>query len=183
MTVSLFIEGALTKRKDFASQFPFNHLNTYKYLTVYATSENTSGIYASIAMIFIFQGFYSFGVSPLIALYPQEVSYYKIRAAGAATCRASSVAMAFIFSFAMSYAMEDLGWKFYLVNASWDVVFCAIIYFTWVETKGIPLEEITAKFEGPSVLEGTEGSLKFTTSGGPRDPDEKAPAKVEAGAL
>ena len=152
---------------------------------MYATSDNKSGVYGSIALIFIFQGFYSFGVSPLISLYPQEVSYYKIRAAGAATCRAASVTMAFIFSFAMSYAMQDLGWKFYLINASWDVVFCMIIYFTWVETKGLPLEEITAKFEGPDVLEGspTTGSLSFVNSGVFQDPDQKMPAKVEAGAL
>lgn len=48
--------------------------------------------------------------------------------------------------------MADLGWKFYLINASYDMLFLVIIYFTWVETKGIPLEEIALKFEGAAAF-------------------------------
>jgi len=55
-------------------------------------------------------------------------------------------------SFALSYAMADLGWKFYLINASYNIVFLVIIYLTWVETKGIPLEEIALKFEGTAAF-------------------------------
>ncbi|KAK8052963.1 hypothetical protein PG996_012264 [Apiospora saccharicola] len=53
----------------------------------------------------------------------------------------------------MSYAMEDLGWKFYFVNAAWDVLFGAVVYFTFPETKGLRLEEIAGLFEGPGVTE------------------------------
>lgn len=49
--------------------------------------------------------------------------------------------------------MADLGWKFYFINASWNVVFLFIAYFTFVETKGLKLEEIAAKFEGSRILE------------------------------
>jgi hypothetical protein len=56
----------------------------------------------------------------------------------------------------MAYAMADLGWKFYLINASWNLIFLAIAYFTFVETKGLTLEEISAKFEGPSILEAVD---------------------------
>lgn len=57
-------------------------------------------------------------------------------------------------SFAMSYAMENLGWKFYIINASYDFIFLAAAYFLFVETNGLTLEEITAKFEGTVTLEG-----------------------------
>ena len=53
----------------------------------------------------------------------------------------------------MAYAMADLGWKFYLINASWNLIFLVIAYFTFVETKGLKLEEIAAKFEGSQILE------------------------------
>lgn len=73
-------------------------------------------------------------------------------------------------SFAMAYAMADLSWKFYFINAAWDFVFLIIAYFTFVETKGLTLEEISAKFEGATdfvdgVLEDTasEGSKHVTT--------------------
>jgi hypothetical protein len=52
----------------------------------------------------------------------------------------------------MAYAMADLGWKFYFINAAWDFVFLIIAYFTFVETKGLELEEINAKFEGTEVI-------------------------------
>ena len=58
-------------------------------------------------------------------------------------------------SFALSYAMADLGWKFYLINASYNIVFLVIIYLTWVETKGVPLEEIALKFEGAAAFADT----------------------------
>ena len=53
----------------------------------------------------------------------------------------------------MAYAMENLGWKFYLINASWNVVLALIIYFHFPETKKLKLEEIAVLFEGPKLIE------------------------------
>ncbi|KAH7304455.1 general substrate transporter [Stachybotrys elegans] len=50
MVVLLFVVGALT--------------------AVYGTSENLSGIYGTVASIFLFQGIYSLAWTPLIMLYP-----------------------------------------------------------------------------------------------------------------
>lgn len=49
-------------------------------------------------------------------------------------------------SFSMSYAMSTLGWKFYIINASWNIIFFAAVYFTWVETRLVPLEQVALKF-------------------------------------
>lgn len=54
----------------------------------------------------------------------------------------------------MSYAMADLGWKFYFINASWNFVFLFIVYFTYVETSKLKLEEINARFETTQVVAG-----------------------------
>lgn len=59
-------------------------------------------------------------------------------------------------SFAMSFAMSDLGWKFYLINASWDVMFLVFVFFFFVETKGLNLEEIAVRFGDERVVEGLE---------------------------
>ena len=56
-------------------------------------------------------------------------------------------------SFVMNLAMEKLGWKFYMVNASWDVFFGLIVYLTWPETKGKSLEAMATFFEGPQLIE------------------------------
>jgi len=59
-------------------------------------------------------------------------------------------------SFAMSFAMSDLGWEFYLINASWDVMFLVFVFFFFVETKGLNLEEIAVRFGDERVVEGLE---------------------------
>lgn len=68
--------------------------------------------------------------------------------------------------FIMPIGLANIGWKMYMVNASWDIVIVAIIVSIrcplfsspimltfiqavyWVETKGRTLEEIDAIFEG-----------------------------------
>lgn len=51
---------------------------------LYGESTNISGIYASVATVFLFQGSYSFGWTPLTVLYPPEVLNYSMRANGMA---------------------------------------------------------------------------------------------------
>lgn len=46
---------------------------------LYGTSDNKSGIYASIAMIFLYNASYGVGVTPLTVVYPPEVLSYDIR--------------------------------------------------------------------------------------------------------
>jgi MFS family permease len=62
LTVFIFIIGALT--------------------AVYGDSDNVSGIYATVASIFLFQGCCSFGWTPLSVMYPPEVLSYSMRANG-----------------------------------------------------------------------------------------------------
>ncbi|KAJ0335950.1 hypothetical protein COL922a_008561 [Colletotrichum nupharicola] len=133
MSATLYIIGGLIKK--------------------YGESTNQSGIYGAIAVIFLFQGFYAFSITPMTSLYPTEVSQYKLRATGIAIFRMLDAGFGLLASFCMAYAMADLGWKFYFINASWNLLFLVVAYFTFVETKGLKLEEIAAKFEGSRILD------------------------------
>ncbi|PMD34961.1 hexose transporter [Hyaloscypha variabilis F] len=62
LAVFIFIVGALT--------------------AVYGETSNESGIYATVAAIFLFMGSYSFGFTPLASIYPPEVLNYSIRSTG-----------------------------------------------------------------------------------------------------
>ncbi|EXJ82981.1 hypothetical protein A1O3_06798 [Capronia epimyces CBS 606.96] len=142
-------------------------------IKVYGESTNKSGIYGTIALIFLFQGCYAFSITPMTSLYATEVSQYKLRTTGIAIFRFFDSGFGLMSSFALSYAMEDLGWKFYLINASYNIVFFVIIYFSWVETKGLPLEEIALKFEGPTALSGQ----MLSDEASPGEGDLKQPEK------
>jgi hypothetical protein len=48
----------------------------------------------------------------------------------------------------MPIGLTNIGWKMYMVNASWDIIILFLIMYFWVETRGKTLEEIDALFEG-----------------------------------
>jgi hypothetical protein len=77
---------------------------------------------ATVAVVFLFCGVYSVAWTPLATCYPPEVLNYTCRASGMAIfsfCAWSSVVFV---SFIFPFALAGIGWKFYLVNAAWDVV-------------------------------------------------------------
>lgn len=41
--------------------------------------------------------------------------------------------------------MQNLGWRFYFINAAWDFAFLVLVYFAFIETKGLKLESIAAR--------------------------------------
>jgi MFS family permease len=128
LTIFLYLVGALTK--------------------LYGTSGYKPGVYGTVACIFLFMGSYSFGWTPLLYLYPPEVLNYPIRANGLGVNTVGIYGFGLMMVFAMPFALESLGWKTYLMNASWNVALILFIYFYWVETQGKSLEEIDEIFEG-----------------------------------
>lgn len=46
---------------------------------VYGTSTDKSGIYGTIALIFLYNAAYAYGITPLTVLYPPEVLSYEVR--------------------------------------------------------------------------------------------------------
>uniref|UniRef100_A0A8H7KF15 Major facilitator superfamily (MFS) profile domain-containing protein n=1 Tax=Bionectria ochroleuca TaxID=29856 RepID=A0A8H7KF15_BIOOC len=128
LTTFLYIVGALTK--------------------FYGTSDNKSGVYATVGFIFLFKGAYSFGWTPLAYLYPPEILNYQIRTFGMGLNTFTIFGSGIIFVFMTPFMLEALGWKTYIMNASWNFALLAFIWFFWVETKGKTLEEIDEIIEG-----------------------------------
>lgn len=46
------------------------------------------------------------------------------------------------------FGMNAIGWKFYVVNASVDILFVVFVVLVWVETRGLTLEEVDRVFDG-----------------------------------
>lgn len=133
-------------------------------------STNTSGIYGTVASIFLFQGAYAVGITPITVLYPSEILNFSIRANGMAlwvfvveatgcvlsqTCPDSpcerntngilhdSVLVTFVFPF----ALEAISWKLYMINGAYNALQAVFVYFFWVETRGMTLEAIDSLFD------------------------------------
>lgn len=152
LTIFIFLIGALTK--------------------VYGTSDNKSGIYATVAMIFLFQGSYSFGWTPLTVLYPPEVLNYSIRSVGMGIYTFFVNGVGLMVTFAFPFALEKIGWKTYMINGAWDVLELLFVILYWVETNGRTLEDIDNNLDPDSfpVVVGVGGKDDEVTV---QDPDSK----------
>lgn len=88
MTIGLLLVGILTKclLSTIGSTLErlMSHSHTNTQFPVFGSGTHMPGVYATIAMIFVFQGSYSFGIAPITQLYPPEVLNYSIRANGMA---------------------------------------------------------------------------------------------------
>lgn len=116
--------------------------------SVYGDSTNESGIYGTVAVVFLYLGAYSFGLTPLTNMYPPEVLSYNIRATGMAMFTLCAKACGIFVTMVFPYMFDAIGWKTYIVNASWNILFFIWVFFFWVETKGKTLEEVDVLFDG-----------------------------------
>jgi MFS family permease len=128
----------------------------------YGTSTNTSAIYATVACIFLAQGSYSFGWTPLAVMYPPEILNYPLRSIGMSWFISWQNLILLVPIFAFPIAMEDIGWITYILNGSFDFMVIFVIAYLWVETKNLSLEEVSTLFEPAAANEliGLEAAIK-----------------------
>ena len=145
----------------------------------YGESADTGGIYGTIAMIFLYNGFYNFGITPLTVLYPPEVLSYQIRATGMGLYTMSTKLCGLFVTMVFPFALEAIGWKTYIINASADILMVLFVIFYWVETRGLTLEEVDERFDGvkhsdvPDLEQVRNGKVDIILEG--LDPVEKVP--------
>ena len=122
-------------------------------ITAAAMNDKTgtdSSSKAFVAMIFLFNAVFAFGITPLQALYPVEVLSFEIRAKGMAFSNLSLTIAMLINQFAYPIAMKTIKWKLYIVFAVWCPVQAFVVWLFIPETKNRTLEEIDDIFNAPN---------------------------------
>lgn len=118
-------------------------------------------VYGNVAVMFLFQGIYSIAWTPLFSLYPPEIANFLIRAHTVAVTQLGQNLCGTILVLVTPIALQTIGWKMYIINASWDIGMVALIWYFWVEIKGKSLEEIDTIFDTGSrqsrSIAGAEG--------------------------
>lgn len=106
---------------------------------------------AVVAFIFIFYFHYDIAYTPLLMGYPTEIFPYYLRSKGVAAELMGVYGSLIIASFCNSIAMDNIGWRYYIVFCVLLIIICINTYFFYPETKGYSLEEIAKIFDGESL--------------------------------
>lgn len=112
---------------------------------LFANSGNTnsSAARANLAFIYLFSVAFSFGITPLQALYPVEVLSFEIRAKGMAFSSLAVNAGGLLNQFAWPVALQKIGWKTYIIFSIWCFIQAATIYLFAPETKNRTVRSIS----------------------------------------
>ncbi|KAL1837584.1 hypothetical protein VTJ49DRAFT_3625 [Mycothermus thermophilus] len=133
------------------------------FAALYTTHGTQNFAYGVLVCIFLSNGAYSLGWTPLWA-YPAELLPFEVRARGVTYMTGVMHAFGFFSAFVNPIGLGNIGWKYYLAYVVYTFLeLCAVWYF-FVETKGYTLEEIASIFETPGLTWKQRRNLKGPVS-------------------
>jgi MFS family permease len=114
---------------------------------------------AVVAMIFLFQvGYQPFAIATVP--YVVECSLFSLRSKTAMIFQFCGYTASFFTGYVNPIAMDNIGWRYYIVACVVLAVECAFAWWYLPETKGKGLEEIGEIFDGDELLTGTQAITK-----------------------
>lgn len=120
---------------------------------VFAQTASPSAGRAVVGFIFIFYFHYDIAYTPLLLAYPTEIFPFFLRSKGVTAELIGVYGSLVIASFCNSIALDQIGWKYYIVFCVLLALICLNTYFFFPETKGHSLEEIAEIFDGDNAAQ------------------------------
>lgn len=145
---------------------------------MYKKRGTPSAAYASVVFMFLYNAAFNVGCNPLPYSYVPEILPFSIRAKGMALYFFFSEGALVVNQYVNPIAMENIGYWSYVFYLGMLLLFIGIIYFTFPETRGYSLEELSTLFEDGfefkpkkslAVLTGEEVHVKESTGKGTKE--------------
>lgn len=142
------------------------------YQVAHHTSIHKTAANGAAAMLFIYEGAFTIGKQSLIYIYiyietnigtqgmqstvwvyPTEILPLRHRAMGSALSTASNWICNFLIVEITPPAIENIGWRTYIIFAVLNFSFLPIVFFWFKETKGLSLEDVDLLFANEQTME------------------------------
>ncbi|TVY83417.1 Sugar transporter STL1 [Lachnellula suecica] len=111
-----------------------------------STSIATSCGIGAAVMLFLFEGFFTIGFQATVWVYPSEILPLRLRARGSAVSTACNWIFNYLIVQVTPIAIDNIGYKTYIIFAVLNAVWVPIIYLFFPETKGLELEDVDRLF-------------------------------------
>ncbi|KIY62664.1 general substrate transporter [Cylindrobasidium torrendii FP15055 ss-10] len=131
------------------------------------STGSLSAAYGATAMVFIFQIFLGIGFLPIPWLYPAEISTTRIRSRGSSLASFFNWMCVFAVVEMTPPAIENIGWRVFIIFAVFNACWVPIVYFFFPETRGLELEAIDHIFEKGGITGGVWQARGRTVVGNP----------------
>jgi sugar porter (SP) family MFS transporter len=98
------------------------------------------------AMLFIFEGAFTIGFQATVWVYPSEILPLRLRQRGSSVSTACNWIMNYMIVQITPPAINNIGYKTYIIFAVLNACWVPIIFFFFPETKGLELEDVDRLF-------------------------------------
>lgn len=116
---------------------------------------------AATAMLFVFQGAFTVGFQATVWVYPSEILPLGLRQKGSSLSTAANWIFNYMIVQMTPIAIDNIGWRTYIIFAVFNASWVPIIFFCFPETKGLELEEVDRLFTaGDDPLTGARKHLR-----------------------
>jgi len=105
------------------------------------------------AMLFMYVGGFTIGFQATVWVYPPEIMPLRFRQLGTALSSASNWIFNFVVVMITPPAIQNVGWRTYIIFAVFNAAWVPIFYFFYPETKGLQLEDVDRMFSKEEALE------------------------------
>lgn len=123
------------------------------YQVQFNTASATSAGIAAAAMLFVFQGAFTIGFQATVWVYPSEILPLRLRQRGSSISTAANWICNYIIVQITPAAINNIGWRTYIIFAVLNALWVPIIYVFFPETKGLELEDVDKLFSGESTVQ------------------------------
>lgn len=115
----------------------------------YGGPGNSNKGMSIFAVVFIFMYYVFYGMSMLSIpyMYPAEVNSQRMRNIGTSIATAVNWTFVYVVVVVTPTAIENIGWKYYLIYAVFNICFVPIIWRWYVETANLSLEQVDRLFQ------------------------------------
>lgn len=117
---------------------------------IYQVQFNTSIAKAAgkgaAAMLFVYLGAFAVGFQSTVWVYPSEILPLRLRQRGSSVSTASNWIFNYMVVQITPPAIQNIGWRTYIIFAVFNACWVPCIYFLFPETKGLQLEDVDRLF-------------------------------------